>query len=243
MEDSLQEFKKRLKSLSIDLTNLEKFLKESGINTPYDNIALDQDEKIWIPFGYIRDKQYFIGKYKLNEIIDNAIVRDNIAYSLQASDLFNFFMNRFRIGLSAGKVFYKYAIINEVSIIEAILYGAIDKLHMHCINDGSICNKNSRCAFYIKSSKQYNFSEIIKLHREKELLELTDEQVCVLMFIKGLRDNVHIWDNEERDYFNDDYCQDRYNLIVIILKYIGAKFPVRFENYQKLQTENCTRKG
>ena len=89
-------------------------------------------------------------------------VAANLAYALQTTDLFNYFINRFDIGLSVGRIFYKLAIVNAFSIIEGIIYSFIDNIHEQCKNiKGKVCKFNTKCNFYFKKAKNYNFSEIL----------------------------------------------------------------------------------
>lgn len=117
------EFKDKLKQVEKLLQEAEFVLKRNGFQTPVQHPKIETEDKIGFPKGYIRTTADFESRYRFNRIINNKTIAKNLTYALQTSDVFNYFLNRFNISLSAGKIFMKSAIINILSIIEGILYG------------------------------------------------------------------------------------------------------------------------
>ena len=234
-----EEFKNRLKNVSIELSQLEKLLSENGIDVPNSNISLSDDEKIWLPIGYIRTVSYYLNEYHLNKIFNDKIIARNIAYALQASDLFNYFLNRFRIGLSVGRIFFKHAIINHFSIIEALLYGIVKQFHDFCFFENSVCRYNTTCFYYFKNAEKYTFEQLIQKLIDNELLNIPSDIKNKLLLNKGLRDNIHIWDTNSKDYFNEEYCLENYNFLVLILKLIRDDLKNSIDEFKKRRNNNC----
>ncbi len=233
------EFKERLKKVSQELNNLEEFLRKNGIEIPNKNIALDSDEKIWIPRGYIRTVRYFEKKYRLYDLLGDEILVKNIAYALQASDFFNYILNRFRIGLAVGKVFYKHAIINIFSVIESLLYGIINKCHSHCQLNYRVCNKNAECGFFLKKASKYSFKNLLQVLNQKELIHMPGCIQRRLLGLKGLRDNIHLWDVKDKDYFNDDYNLINYNFLVQVLQALKEDLNDSLKAFEYNRNNKC----
>ena len=239
MSEYVEDFKTSLKSVSIELSRIEQLLRDNGLNVPIDNIVLKDDEKIRLPYGYIRTVSYYLREYNLNFFYNDKVIARNIAYALQTSDLFNYFLNRFRIGLSVGKIFLKHAIINHFSIIEAILYGIVKKYHNYCIFENVVCRYNNMCAFYFKKANKYNFQQLLDELINRNLLSMPPEIKENLLNIKGLRDNIHIWDAESRDYFNDEYSLQNYNFLVLCLKSIRDNLKDSLTSFESQRKNEC----
>lgn len=148
------EFLKKLAIESSALQEAEDLLRNSGLKVPEENIDIKEVEKVKVPRKYIRTVQYFKKKYNLSELLNNLAISDNISYHLQLSDFINYIINRFGIGLSVESMFYKIAIINILSIIEALLYGVALKLHSSCFIADKLCKHNINCKYYFNLKTQ-----------------------------------------------------------------------------------------
>ena len=82
--------------------------------------------KIRFPRGTIRTVRHF--EHRLRFLQDD-VVKRNIAYTLQLTDVNQWLVNRFDIGLSAGSLFMKQATITVITIMEAILYADWSQRH------------------------------------------------------------------------------------------------------------------
>ena len=241
MNEFESKFKARLKKVSQELNSIEDFLRENGIDIPNQNITLESDEKIWIPRGYIRTVQYYEHKYRLHDLLGDEILAKNIAYALQASDFFNYMLNRFRIELSVGKVFFKYAIINIFSVVESLLYGIINKCHSHCSLDDRVCKNNVGCDFYFKKANKYSFKNLLQILSQKGLVRMPDEIQDKLLELKALRDNIHLWDVKDKDYFNDNYNLTNYNFLVRVLQVLKEDLNDSLEVFEYNRNNNCNK--
>lgn len=74
---------------------------------------------IRFPRGVIRTTSDYV-RTKLSFLPDDVVAR-NIAYTLQATDVNRWLVNRFDLGLSASSLFYKQACVTLVSAMEAVL--------------------------------------------------------------------------------------------------------------------------
>ncbi|HOJ19658.1 MAG TPA: hypothetical protein PLT92_13935 [Ignavibacteriaceae bacterium] len=230
-----------LKEISGKLQEFEKILKDNGIDSPFKNYKLENNEKIQLPWGYIRTAEYFRRKYHLYKLLDYKFLRNNIAYAFQATDFYNYLLNRFYIGLSVGKIFYKSAIINNFSIFEGILYGVIKTEHKFCLSNNGICRRNDKCSYYLKAPNKYTFVQILELLTSKNLLVFNEKEIERLIQIKTLRDNIHIWDAVGNDLENDGYNLKTYNQIVLLLKKVNNVLPINITEFKKNRNNDCSK--
>ncbi|MDO6820265.1 hypothetical protein [Zobellia sp. 1_MG-2023] len=209
-------------------------------NTPSENIDVEKFRLIGIPENYIRSAAYYKKEYNLYELIKTKNQRDNIAYSLQLSDLFNYFLNRFNIFLSVGALFRKQAIINIVSIQEGVLKCSYNDLRNFCIDEeGNTCPLNSNCEFYLKSLKQIrnnglldNYRNIIQFY-DPTIFEKLKEQ-------KGIRDKIHIHEIQENElHFNDDYARTKYNESIKTLQYLKKNLLSDIDEFRARRISGC----
>lgn len=239
MEESIkEEIKKFLKEVEEKLQIIEnkaKIFYEKG--PPIRFIPLLEKEKISFPKGYIRTRKEFEQKYRFKELFPNNItLQKNLSYALQSTDVFCYFLNRFDIGLSAGKIFIKMGIINLFSIIEGILYGIIEELHLYCKG----CRWNKECEYYIKKPRKYNFSQIIDIFTSKDLFPIDENVKSNLLSLKTLRDNVHIWIAGKNEFLEGEYNIKNYNRLMKILYDIPKILPEKLRNFKTKRETNCS---
>jgi len=157
----------RMEEITQKLNELELLLNENNYKGPVKQIEIEKYRKIRLPYGYIRKVSDFRNDYQLFNLVDDKKVIDNIAYSLQMSDFFNYLLNRFNTFLSIEQYFNKYAITNLFSSFDALLHAILIKLHKHCVaSNGEICKYQARCRYYINSPKQMRFCRIVDLFSE-----------------------------------------------------------------------------
>lgn len=240
--ENISEYKKRLKTLQELIQESEDFLNEIGFKTPIEFPELENHEKIAFPSGYIRKRAEFETNYKLKTYLNNPNLRKNICYSLQCLDLNSFFINRFYIGLSAGKIFLKLGMLNIFSIIEGILFGTAKELHSFCMKDGTVCKKNINCFFYIKSSNKYKFETLIHDYENKDLLNLSDNGKELLKIFKVTRDKIHLQDVVESE-LNENYSIDNYNSMVKFLIYLRENFSGNVSRFEQKRKNSCLNNG
>lgn len=212
-----------LKQVSSLIQDAEDLVRNNGIDVPKEQPQLSQDKKVQFPRGYIRKTRYFEDKYALKALVGEEVSR-NIAYALQLSDVFNYFFNRFNIGLSAGSLLYKYGLINVISVIESILYGCYIQQREWCIDaEGGVCRNNQQCTFYLKSINKLNFRSLINILRSKKLLILSTEQEKHLFHLKHLRDNIHSWKVEDNEFLSGMYTLESYNRAICLLEEVSIQ--------------------
>ena len=135
MEQWKIDYRTEVKKATTALREAELILSRNSYKYPKIAPDLKQEDRVKIPEGYIRTADHFRKEYQLTSVVRDKNCSDNIAYALQASDLFNYFINRFDISLSVKAIFLKMAIINGFSTIEAILSGSMIRLHGFCLYD------------------------------------------------------------------------------------------------------------
>jgi len=234
---------KKLQSL-IDLSTnaLRDIEKEIRLeyDTPTENIDVKKLKLIGIPENYIRTASYYKKEYNLYKLISTKNERDNIAYSLQLSDLFNYFLNRFNIFLSVGALFRKQAIINIVSIQEGILKCSYNDLRNFCVDEnGNTCSLNSNCDFYLKSLKNIRHNGL--LDNYKNIIHFYDVTIFEkLKEQKGIRDKIHIHEIQENELeFNDDYTRKKYNESIKTLQYLKKNLLSDIEEFKTRRKGGC----
>ena len=239
MPEANDAFKRKLADISAALQEAESILREDGLEVPEENIALEDSEKIQVPRGYIRTVRNFREKYNLDDFLGDDLLCRNVAYALQTSYFTNYIVNRVNVALSVGQIFYKLAIINAFSVIEGVLYGLTKRLHRFCRNGGEVCRYNTRCSYYIKSVKHLNFRTLLNVLKDKAILDLSKNTEVLLIELKGLRDNVHIWDVGENEYLSDHYNMRTYNQLILALRHLSSMLPNSVETFKAGRSENC----
>ena len=207
------------KKITTLLNENEDILREAGYNPPIDNYALDRTEKIVFPAGYIRTVAAFNLKYHLQEICPNRAIRHNITYALEASDLINFVMNRVNIWGSVETIFFKLAIVNFVSIMEAILLEATNNI---CCN-ASACGKTKSCYYHFSRDERNNARKAVEKLTQIGILDFDSEKVSRVQEIIDLRNRIHIRLTKGNEMKLDDFTLTLYNEVVTLLQDIDEQ--------------------
>lgn len=229
--------------VSESLFKLEERIR-FDIQTPEQNIKTEDYRLINLPDNYIRKAEYFRHEYKLYELVDLKDARDNIAYSLQLSDLNNYFINRFNLFWSVGVLFRKQALINIISVQEGILKCTYDSLRKHCVEkDNEVCKHNNNCKYYLKNLNKIRNNVLLESYQniigfyDLELFKLLAEQ-------KAVRDKIHIHVISENEFKDDkDYTIEKYNEAVMVLKFIKDSLPDAINDFKNRRTEGCKKKS
>ena len=234
----------RMEEITQKLNELEKMLNENGYKGPTKHIEIEKYQKIRLPLGYIRKVSEFRNEYKLFNLVDDKKVIDNIAYSLQMSDFFNYLLNRFNFFLSIEQYFNKYAITNLFSSYEALLHAILIKLHKYCVaNNGEICKYQAKCKYYINSPKQMRFNKIVDLFTEKFGISYFEQQKENILLLKELRDNIHIWQAQYNEYSKQSYTVVNYNKMMKILHYCKHSLPEDIYRFRRNRSIECSNKS
>lgn len=201
------------------LSENEAILREIGYNPPAVNYALDRTEKIGFPSGYIRTVVAFNAKYHLHEICPNRTTRHNITYALEASDLINFIMNRMNIWGSVETIFFKLAIVNFVSVIEAIVLEATNNI---CCNTSN-CGKTKTCYYHFSKEERNNAQKAVEKLASVGILDFDTEKISRVKEIIDLRNRIHIRLTKGNEMKMDDFTLTLYNEVVALLQDINEQ--------------------
>lgn len=210
---------KTIKKISELLNKNESILRESGYNPPVDNYALDRAEKIGFPSGYIRTVATFNAKYHLQEICPNRSTRHNITYALEASDLLNFIMNRVNIWGSVETIFFKLAIVNFVSVIEAIVLEATNNIWCNASN----CRNTKSCYYHFTKEERNNARKAVEKLALVRILDFNTEKVSRVQEIIDFRNRIHIRLTRGNEMKMDDFTLALYNEVVALLQDIDEQ--------------------
>lgn len=222
------------------ISDLEDEIRKKH-NTPFENIKPEDYELIGIPGGYIRTAAYFRNQFSLKKIINDSNRVDNIAYALMQNDMYNYIMHRIRMFGVVKTLFYKSAIINIHSILEAVLYSSIDTLNSFCRIRGEICKKNRSCPFYIKSAKGQKFDGLVNLVAENLNVEFDVDSIT---FLKSLRDNIHIQHIRYSEWHAQKvYTYEHYIMGINMLRQIKDELPIKVEEFVESRKSGCTNKA
>jgi len=102
------------REITNSLSNLETEIRTT-YNTPNENIKKEDFVLANIPDNYIRTAEYFRVNYRLNEMVSSRIQVNNIAYSLQIADFFNYIL--FRINL--------FGVIKNLFILFLMIFSSL----------------------------------------------------------------------------------------------------------------------
>lgn len=230
LETTKEKIIKNNERISELLRENEELLRKEGFELPNENFVVGDWYKIKIPSGYIRNTTYFYEKYHLDSIVKEWQVRANIAYSFQLSDFYNYLFNRFNIWGSVVIIFYKNAIINLVSIFEALI--------LECANN--ICECPSECqrvtACKLHFSKEARNNSYMALARMNALgiISYSEEKMARIKEIIGLRNRVHIRLAEKSEFSSADFCLELHDEVIALIQELSEAIynnGVKFYSY------------
>ncbi len=212
----IQKLKQNNKQIEKLLSENEQIIKKAGFEPPKRNVILNKEDRIALPSGYIRLATRFITQYHLDEIVNDSNIRKNIAYSIQLMDLYNYLFNRFNIWGSIMTMFVKTAIVNVVSITEALISECASNIRMVCFE----CKKAGRCENQITKNEQDYVKNCIAKMTKLNILSLDAEKVERLNEIIDLRNRVHIRLAKENEFMDSSFCLSTYNEIKQLLQVV-----------------------
>ncbi len=195
------------------LTENETLCRQMGLEPPATNYAPSVKKRIHFPSKYIRTKEFYVRKYKLQYFFSNNEVVSNVAYSLQMSDLYNYILNRFYVFGSLETMIYKAAIINYVCIIESLIGQVYDDMHAYC---GS-CPDHNHCEFFMPKVKA--FAQKLDAIESKGILNLSSEQFQQIREAYHLRNHMHIYSAAKKnEYKTKSFDRKLHNSIIVVMK-------------------------
>lgn len=197
----------------------EQILRRAGYHPPEHNYPFTRTEKIGFPSGYIRTVTTFKEKYHLSEICPRPSVRHNITYALEASDLINFIINRINIWGSVETIFYKLAIVNLVSIIEALLLEAANNI---CFDTKSCKNARTCTLHFSREERNYAKCALDKLI-SIGVLDFDEKQASRAKEIIDYRNRIHIRLSDGNELKLDDFTIKLYNEVIRLLQNIDEQ--------------------
>ena len=210
-KEKIKENNKKITELLLENENL---LRSEGLNVPEENFAFDDENKIKIPRGYIRKKEYLLNKYHLSTIASNWVVRSNIGYALQLSDLHNFLINRFYFWGPVATVMYKSAIVNLIAIFEAMVLECANQI---CC-DPKDCSKNRRCKKSFNQNQRSSSYAAIKRINDLGITSFSSEELSRIKELINLRNRVHIRLVGEKEISDRYFNLKLYNEVIILLQ-------------------------
>ncbi len=224
----------KIKENNAQITRLlaenEELLRGAGFDPPAKNYALHNDARIKIPSNYIRTKDYFVNKYKLEEFFKDPVITSNVAYSLQMSDLYNYIVNRFKIFGSINTMVYKAATINCVCIMESMIGQVLDDMHAYCKE----CSYHGKCEYFF--AKKQQFSNKLDKIRKYNMLRLGDEEYQRIGDAYRMRNRMHIYTAaKENELTSKTFDRDLYNEIIAIMQQVT----VNLYNYMLPASKKC----
>ncbi len=210
---------KNNKQISELLQENETLLKKAGYDPPVRNIALSQDELIQFPNGYIRTTGTFSEKYHLRSICPLLHSRQNITYALEVSDLMNYIVNRVNIWGPVKTIFYKLAIVNLVSVMEAIILEAANNICKHA----GQCKKIRKCKKHFTRDERGNARRALEKLVLINVLDFDEEKMKRTLEIIEFRNRIHIRLTPGSELRLDDFNMKLYNEVVLLLQDIDEQ--------------------
>ena len=207
------------KQISELLRENERLLRQEGYNPPVTNFALPLTERISFPPGYIRTVLTFNTKYHLRDIIPQRTTRHNVTYALEVSDLFNYVFNRIGIWGAVETVFYKLAIVNLVSVIEAIVLEAANNICPNARN----CNNTKKCYQHFNKDERSNARLSLQKLVLIGVLDFDENKLERVQNMIDLRNRIHIRLTDGNEMQLDDFNLKLYNEVIDILQDIDEQ--------------------
>lgn len=232
----------RVQNLFQEITNSLRILEteiRTTYNTPNENIKKEDFVLSNIPDKYIRTAEYFRVNYRLNEMISSRIQVNNIAYSLQIADFFNYILYRINLFGVIKNLFIKNAIINIFSIQEGILYSSVISLNEYCKFKDTGCKHHHNCPFFIRSRNKLTFNSLMETFREKVVFH-HDRYREIMFKLKERRDNVHLEDVQYSEWAETDrYSIEQYHDALLSLRYLKLQLHVSLDTFRRHRSEGC----
>lgn len=232
-----QEIQAAFNKATTGIRELENLLRENFENPIKDFNCLPYT-KIQIPSNYIRSKSHFLNSYNLRDLIDEVTYADSIAFSLMQSDFNNYVINRIHLWGITQKLFFKFAIINNSSVIEALLLCSLKSTRKFCSPSNIVCKHNSRCTYYISSTKHMGVKKAIDIFFEQIAFKhntLKQDFIDIM----DIRDKVHLSLVIESEFKTTLYSVDNYNKSVKILRFLRDNQLNLFQDFKKSRFKGC----
>lgn len=207
------------KKISELLRENEVLLRQEGYNPPANNFALPSEERISFPPGYIRTVAQFNEKYHLREIFPHRYSRHNVTYALEVSDLFNYVFNRIHIWGAVETVFYKLALVNLVSVMEAIVLEAANNICSHA----QICKRTKTCYKHFRKNERANARCALEKLVLLGVLDFDSKKLARVQNIVELRNRIHIRLAPGNEMQLDDFKLQLYNEVIGLLQDIDEQ--------------------
>lgn len=218
-EKALEKLIYNNKEISRLLAENEKILRNSGFQPPIQNYAMDKNDRIRIPSGYIRTSGTFWQKYHLSKIVKSRNTRNNISYALQLSDFYNFLINRFNIWGSIETMLLKQAFVNVVSIIEALILECANNINDYCQK----CKKIGKCQNNLNKRDRENMKNALDKLYHLGIIGLTSDEYTELIELYDLRNKIHIRLNAQNEFLDNKYNQELYNKAIWLLQKVDEQ--------------------
>ena len=215
-QKKIEENNKQISSL---LQENEMLLRQAGFDPPMTNVVLPQEKLIQFPNGYIRRTTEFSSRYHLTSIFANRHSRQNITYALEVSDLMNYVVNRLNIWGPVKTVFYKLAIVNLVSIMEAILLEAANNICQHA----NQCKGTGKCRKHFNKDERNNARKALEKLVLIDVLDFDEAKVQRTLDIIELRNRIHIRLTPESELKLGDFNLKLYNEVILLLQDIDKQ--------------------
>ncbi len=237
--EDFEDIEYAFKEVSIAMSKLEELIRKDYA-TPTDNLnrGLFKNKMIKLPSNYIRRLDYFRDKYKLYRFIPDPVVLKNVTYTLGYSDFLNYLINRLNTWGYIENLLIKNAIINLVSIHEALIIGVLSKLRLFCNIDKNVCKYSSNCNFYIKTQKDAKYKKSLELFNSKIGFDAQNiyEQ---LSEINEIRNKIHLGLSIESDLLNKSYSIENYNKALKLLIYLSNNLEGLILDFSAKREVNC----
>lgn len=217
--ETREKIKENNKKISDLLRENEELLREEGYDPPVNNFAFSSNDKIAFPSKYIRTVSAFNDKYHLYEIFPKRYARQNITYALEVSDLINYFFNRFNIWGAVETVFYKLAIVNLVSVMEAIILEAANNI----CSKAQYCKKTKTCYKHFNKDERNNARTALNKLVLLDVLDFDEEKLTRVQEVIDLRNRIHIRLTPGSEMQLEDFNLSLYNETISILQDIDEQ--------------------
>ncbi len=143
----------------------------------------------------IHSADFINRKYHVDSIFPNKTDRINITDRLQMTDWFAHVINGYESGYEGcDRMVLLYALINVMSVIEAMMQEAVQRCHDFC-KETEKCDNCESCRFYYKEGdeKVLDFKEALASFRKHGLLkEEPIDQFKELKMLYSLRNGIHV---------------------------------------------------
>ncbi|MFA6866757.1 MAG: hypothetical protein WCR54_04490 [Clostridia bacterium] len=188
----------------------------------------------------VQTKEEIITKYRIDEIISNKTILNNVSYSLQFIHHNLYLMENYAIPNSIKAMTCKQLLVNIFSVVEGIIFGAVATIQSKCFQvDCDVCD------YYFNKdmSKHIDFDDLVKYLEKIKALDFSEYGEKMLHLLENVKEDIYIDKNAEIALENPEYNIDYLHQLLRMIKQMSIILADYFNKKGGIDTIFCIAKS